>query len=106
MSSRRSRNGGTVMTNAPTRKYRSSRNVPLATASFKSRFVAATTRALHLDRPFSADSADFVLLQRAQQFCLHGRCNLADFVQEQRAIAGDLEQTRLIARRAGERPRT
>ena len=44
MSSRRSRIGGSSTWTTDSRKYRSSRNVPLLTSSRRSRFVAASTR--------------------------------------------------------------
>ena len=102
MSSRRSRNGGTVMTNAPRRKYRSSRNVPASTAARRSRLVAATTRALTLMLRSRADAPDLALLQGPQQLRLHGGRDFADLVEEDRAVAGDFEQARLVANRTGE----
>ena len=103
MSSRRSRSGGTVMTKAPSRKYRSSRNVPASTAARRSRFVAATTRALTLMLRSRADAADLAFLQRAQQLGLDRRRHLADLVEEDRAVAGHLEEAGLVADRTGER---
>ena len=45
-----------------------------------------------------------MLLQRSQQFRLHRRRNLSDFVQKERATTGDFEQPSLIACRSRERP--
>ena len=104
MSSRRSRSGGTVMTNAPRRKYRSSRNVPAATAA---RQIAVGRRhdpGVDLDRAFGTHTADFALLKGAQQLRLHRRRHLANFVQKQRPVAGDLEQAGLVPHGTGERP--
>ena len=50
-----------------------------------------------------AQAPDLALLKRAQQLRLHARAELGDFVEEQRAAAGILEQARTIGVRAGER---
>ena len=56
---------------------------------------------VHFDAAFGAHSADFSFLQSPEELGLHGRSNLADLVQENRAAAGDLEEARLVANRAG-----
>ena len=71
---------------------------------FRSRFVAATTRALILIVPFGADAPDLAFLQRAEQFGLNRGRDLADFIEEDRAVPGHLEQAGLVARRPRERP--
>jgi len=55
----------------------------------------------HVDgpRPILTDAAHLPFLQHRQQFHLHGGRNIADFVEEQRAAVGSLEQTRAILRR-------
>ena len=50
-----------------------------------------------------AHSADFSFLQRSEELGLYCRSNFADLVEENRAAAGDFEETRLISDRAGER---
>ena len=58
----------------------------------------------HVDRHFGvgADRADRLLLDRAQQLDLHRQRQLGDFVEEQRAAVGGLEQARLVGMGAGE----
>src|SRR5690606_32809161 len=53
--------------------------------------------------PVLADAADRTLLERAEQFRLHGRGEVADLVEEERAAAGGLEQSFAVAVGAGER---
>ena len=48
--------------------------------------------AVDLDRLRAADRDDLALLQRAQQLHLRRERHLADFVEEERAALGDLEQ--------------
>ena len=50
-----------------------------------------------------ANAADFVVLQKAQEFHLGGGRELADFVQEQRTAVRGLEQALLVARGTGVR---
>jgi hypothetical protein len=49
-----------------------------------------------------ADAVHFPALEHAQQLRLHRRGQLADFVEEQRPLVGELEQARLVVGRAGE----
>ena len=46
---------------------------------------------------------ELALLQHAQQLHLHDRAHLADLVEEDRALLGDLDQPLLVAVGAGER---
>ena len=55
------------------------------------------------DVALRANPPDFALLERSQELRLHGRGNLADFVQEQRAVPCHFEQTRLVSHGTGER---
>ena len=50
----------------------------------------------------AADAAEAPLLQHAQQLHLHHRAHLADLVEEDGALLGDLEQPLLVAVGAGE----
>ena len=50
-----------------------------------------------------ADAADLARLQEAQQLDLDVLVQLADFVEEQRAAVGDLEEPLVVAVGAGER---
>ena len=58
----------------------------------------------HVDRPRAVltDAPHLALLQDAQQLHLHGRRHVADFIKEQRAAIGGLEETGAILRRARE----
>ena len=51
----------------------------------------------------AAEPAELPLLQHAQQLHLHHRRHLADFVEEQRALLGRLDQPLLVRAGAGER---
>jgi hypothetical protein len=55
----------------------------------------------HVDGPCPGltDATHLAFLQHLQQFHLHGRWDIADFVEEQRAAVGRLEETRAIRRR-------
>ena len=59
---------------------------------------------LDVDRPVAraADGADHAVLERLQELCLLEQRQLADFVEEQRAAVGRLEQADLLLARAGE----
>ena len=56
----------------------------------------------HVDGPCPVltDAAHLAFLQHPQQFHLHGRRYIADFVEEKRAAVGSLEETRAILRSA------
>ena len=103
MSSARSRSGGIVIGNTDSRKYRSSRYWRAATAAFRFRLVAATTRTSTCSgavpptrsKRFSS-SARRILACRAER-------QVADFVEKQRAAMRQLELAGLARRRAGER---
>ena len=43
---------------------------------------------VHFDLPLSAHPLDDALFQHPQEFCLQAQRNLADFVEEQRALMG------------------
>ena len=46
---------------------------------------------VHLDRAGSPDALKLAFLKHAQEFRLKRRCDLADFVQKQRAAIGQFE---------------
>ena len=58
---------------------------------------------LGLDRLGAADPLDLALLNGAQQLGLEVEPQIADLVEEQRAVRGQLELAQLLAMRAGER---
>ena len=57
---------------------------------------------VHFDRPLSADANQLGLLDHAQQADLRRECELADFVEEQRAAVGLLEPALAPGHRTGE----
>jgi hypothetical protein len=57
---------------------------------------------VHRHRPVAAERPELALLQHAQQLDLEGRAGFADFVEEQRAAIGLLEQADAVVDRAGE----
>ena len=77
--------------------------MPFATIAARSRWVAAITRASSCDRLGIADALERALLQHAQQLGLQLERDLGDLVEEQRALAGELEPAGAIGDRAGER---
>src|ERR1043165_942270 len=50
-----------------------------------------------------ADAAKLAVLEKAKELCLRGQRHLADFVQEERAAVGRLDEARAVAVGAGER---
>ena len=52
----------------------------------------------------AAEPRELTVLEHLQQLGLQRRAHLADFVQEQRAVIGELELARLVLYRARERP--
>ena len=58
---------------------------------------------LRLDRFAAADALDLAFLDRAKQLGLEIEPQIADFVEEQRAVRRELELAELLAVRAGER---
>ena len=58
----------------------------------------------HVDapRPVLTDAPHLAFLQDAEQFDLHGRRYIADFVEEQRAAVRGLEETGAVLRRTRE----
>ena len=101
MSSTRSRSGGSVISNAARRKYRSRRSV-------ESRVVVVQVAIRGRDhakrrgpRLGAADRRHFVLLQHAQQLDLHAGRNVAGLVEEHRALVGQFQQSlpRVLRRR-------
>ena len=58
---------------------------------------------LGLDRLGAADALDLAFLNRAQQLGLQVEPQVADLVEEQRAVRRELELAELLAVRAGER---
>ena len=58
---------------------------------------------IDLDALGAADALEAPLLEHTQQFRLHGRRHVADFVQEDRPLVRHLEAALALADRAGER---
>ena len=58
---------------------------------------------VHLVRFRSAQALELAVLQHAQKLHLNGAGHVADFVEKQRALIGQLEFPRLGSRRAGKR---
>ena len=94
MSPGRSRSGGIVIGNTDSRKYRSSRNCRAATAAFRLRLVAATTRTSTCSERRAADALEPLLFERAQNLGLQRQRQVADLVEEQRAAVRQLELAR------------
>ena len=103
ISSRRWRSGGSVMQTTLRRKNRSSRNCPSATATSRSRLVAATMRTSTRTSLRAAEPRELAVLQHLQQLRLQRQLHLADLVEEHRAVVGELELARLVLDGAGER---
>jgi hypothetical protein len=59
--------------------------------------------ALNLDFAQAADPPDFSLFEHAQQFRLQARWQITDFIEENSALSGELEQAALLRVRACER---
>ena len=59
---------------------------------------------VHVDRTRAAHSFDLALLERAQELRLDAEREVADLVQEQRALFRNLHQTSFHLLRVGERP--
>src|SRR5436190_6564639 len=53
--------------------------------------------------PIVADSLEFTFLENPQELCLKDEGYFADLVQEQRSAVGELEPTRAVLVRSGER---
>jgi hypothetical protein len=90
MSPGRSRSGGIKIGNTDSRKYKSSRNCRAATAAFRLRLVAATTRTS-------------TCFQHAQDLRLERQRQLADLVEKQGSPMGELEPPRFSISCAGKR---
>src|SRR5262245_45804694 len=58
---------------------------------------------IDLDRCAAADPLDLTLLEHSQQLLLDCQRYLADFVEEDRALVGQLEAALALRDRAGER---
>ena len=58
---------------------------------------------VHLDGARAADAFEFAFLQHAQQFGLHLRGNLADFIEQDRAAVREFKAAFAFVHRAGER---
>jgi hypothetical protein len=58
---------------------------------------------VHLERQAGTDALEALLLQHPQQLGLHGRLDLADLVEHQRAAVGQLEPPLAELVSAGER---
>ena len=59
---------------------------------------------VHLDRGVAAEPLEAALLEHAQQLGLRDERHVADLVEEERAVVGELEAAGLAIVRAGERP--
>ena len=68
------------------RKNRSSRNCPSATAVSRSRFVAATMRTSTCTSFAAAEPRELAVLQDLQQLRLQRRLHFADLVEEHRPL--------------------
>ena len=103
MSALRSRSGGSLICTTFRRKYRSWRKPPVRMAGFEIAVGGRDHARADADALVGADRLDFALLQRAQQLGLQIDGQVANFVEEQRALAGGFEQTLLGVLRAGKR---
>jgi hypothetical protein len=65
-----------------------------------SRCVADRHAHVDLDGLLAADALELALLQHAQQLQLQGRRHVADLVEEQRPLVGELEAPELALDRA------
>ena len=84
------------------RKNRSSRKCPLATATSRSRLVAATMRTSTCTSSRPPSRAKSAVLQHLQQLRLQRLMHLADLVEKHRPFVRELELARLLLHRAGE----
>ena len=96
----RSRSGGTEW-RALQPVIQSSRKRPERIASFTSMFVAASTRTSTFTSGAGAQPGKLPILQHVQQLGLQVGAHLRDFIQENRAVVGELEFSGLGAYRAG-----
>ena len=80
--------------------------MPSFTAFSRSTLVAAIRRNSVLIGLRAADPLDLAFLNRAQQLGLQVEPQIADLVEEQRAVRRELELAELLPVRAGERPRS
>ena len=103
MSVRRSRNGGSSM-----RKNIQPVIKVLAKTLFLDHLQQVAVRRrddadVDVDLLDAADAADLFFLKRAQDLCLQRDIELADLIQEQRAVVRDLEQALFLGDRPGKR---
>ena len=89
--------------NTDRRKYRSSRNCRAATAAFRSRLVAATTRTSTCSDAVPPTRSNGFSSSARRIFAWSGERQLADLVEKQRAAMRQLETARLARVGAGER---
>ena len=102
ISSRRSRSGGSVIATTFSRKNRSSRNWPAATALLEIPVGGGDDAHVDVDVVLAAEPRELAVLQHLQQLGLQRRAHVADLVEEQRAVVGELELAGLVLDRAGE----
>ena len=76
---------------------------PLAKRRVEIDVRGADQTKVDVDDPVAPDRPVLALLQHPQQLRLEVRRHLADFVEQQRAALGHLEESLLVHRRAGER---
>ncbi len=86
------------------RNQRSSRNSPAATMASRPAVGGAEHADVAGERLVVAHAADFPALQEPQQLRLHRLGQLADFVEEERAAVGHLEQSDAMLLGPGKRP--
>ena len=103
MSSRRSRSGGTSIGKMFSRKNRSARNVPAAHVVGQVAVGGGDHAHVHAHGLRAADALELLLLQHAQQLHLRLERQVADLVEEDGAVVGQLEAALLLLHRAGER---
>ena len=99
-SPRRRRSGGISTGKTESRKKRSSRNSFRATASFRSRFVAATTRTSTVIVWTPPTRSNCLSCTRRRILACRAQGQVADLVEEERAVVGHLGLPDLASRRA------
>ena len=85
------------------RKKRSSRNWPSATACSRSLVGGGDDPDVDANVVLAAEARELAVLQHLQQLRLQRKAHVADLVEEHRAVVGELELAGLVLDRAGER---
>ena len=102
MSSRRSRSGGSVQRNDVEAVKKVLAEAPFAHQLTQIDVGGRQNAHVHLDGFRAAQAHEFALLDDAQQLGLRFRADGGDFVEENRALIGDLEEPLLRGDGAGE----